>query len=162
MILAGITITQLSGSGLFEKAKLAKEKYQNTQDDEEDKIAKYNNEINSYLNGNRDYTPISYSTEEQDTGLKWVNGKELYQKSYNIKVSPTSTDVNIDEKLKKNNIIPIETDGYIKIDNGNYINAGYASGVNFIIQENGFHCNTSGQYNITEIFVTIRYNKIEE
>lgn len=27
---------------------------------------------------------IDYSTEEQDTGIKWTDGKKIYQKSYNI------------------------------------------------------------------------------
>ena len=53
LILAGITISQLSNSGLFEKAKIAKEQYQNAQDYEETQIAKYTNEINSYVDGTR-------------------------------------------------------------------------------------------------------------
>lgn len=27
---------------------------------------------------------INYSTEEQDTGIKWIDGKKIYQKTYNI------------------------------------------------------------------------------
>lgn len=34
---------------------------------------------------------ISYSTEEQDTGLKWINGKSIYQKTYEIGEIPNST-----------------------------------------------------------------------
>ena len=54
LILAGISIAQLTGNGLFEEAKIAKEKYKNAQDDEEDKIAKYSNEIERYVAGKRD------------------------------------------------------------------------------------------------------------
>ena len=38
LILAGITITQLTGNGIFEKVKEAKEKYNNTQNEEEGQI----------------------------------------------------------------------------------------------------------------------------
>lgn len=48
LILAGITISQLSGTGIFEKAKEAKEKWQNAQDYEQTEIAKYTNEIELY------------------------------------------------------------------------------------------------------------------
>ena len=54
LVLAGITIAELSGSGLFEKAKESKEKYKNAQNDENDNIAKYKNEIDTYIAGNRD------------------------------------------------------------------------------------------------------------
>lgn len=90
LILAGISIAQLTGNGLFEKAKMAKEVSKNAQDYEETQIAKYTNEINSYVSGNRDYTPISYSTEEQDTGIKWINGKTIYQRSLKMASSYTS------------------------------------------------------------------------
>ena len=53
LILAGITISQLTGSGIFEKAKEARNKWQNAQEDEEAKIAKYSNEIDSYVDGDR-------------------------------------------------------------------------------------------------------------
>lgn len=91
LILAGITISQLSNSGLFDKSKQAKEEYQNAQDDENDKIAKYNNEIDSYVGGNRDTVTIpkeeydifknanSFSTTEKVVGT-WINGKPIYRK----------------------------------------------------------------------------------
>ena len=96
LILAGITISQLSNSGLFDKSKQAKEKYQNAQEDEEDKIAKYSNEIDGYVNGNRGTVSISeeeynrllrasnsnyYLTNEQIVGT-WIDGKPLYQKAF--------------------------------------------------------------------------------
>ena len=46
LILAGITVAQLSGNGLFDRTKVAKEKYKNSQEDEEDKLSDYENEIN--------------------------------------------------------------------------------------------------------------------
>ena len=58
LILAGITISQLNNSGLFDKSKQAKEKYQNAQEKEDTEIAKYSNEIDSYVDGNRDTVTI--------------------------------------------------------------------------------------------------------
>ena len=37
-----------------------------------------------YANCSRNSSGIPYSTEEQDTGLTWIDGKKIYQKSFNI------------------------------------------------------------------------------
>jgi len=81
IILAGVAINTLVNNGIIDKAKTATQEYKNAQDYEETQIAKYSNDINNYVTGNRDYTSISYSTEEQDTGLKWINGDSIYQKT---------------------------------------------------------------------------------
>ena len=65
--------------GIFTKSQYATEKYKSAQNEEEEQIAKISNEIDSYVNGNRGYTPISYSLKEQDTGLKWIDGSPIYQ-----------------------------------------------------------------------------------
>lgn len=52
LILAGITISQLTGSGLFENAKLAKEKAHNAQQKEDQILKDYENEIKERLDGN--------------------------------------------------------------------------------------------------------------
>ena len=48
LILAGITVAQLSGSGLFDNVKLAKQKYKDSQDLEENILSQYEN---ASLNG---------------------------------------------------------------------------------------------------------------
>lgn len=96
LILAGVSIAQLTGNGLFEKAKIAKEESRNAQEDEDDKIKQYSNEINSYVSGNRETITISkeeydelkskvdslrnYSTNEKVVGT-WIDGKPIYQKT---------------------------------------------------------------------------------
>lgn len=45
------------------------------------------------------YTPPSYSTVEQNTGLKWIDGKHIYQKTLQFATNDTLvniTDLNID------------------------------------------------------------------
>ena len=51
LILAGITISQLQDSGLFEKGKISKGKAQNAQELENSLLADYENEINLYSIG---------------------------------------------------------------------------------------------------------------
>ncbi len=59
IILAGITINSILGDeGILKKAQQATQNYSTAQAEEEDKIAKYTNEIDSYINGNRDETAI--------------------------------------------------------------------------------------------------------
>ena len=99
LILAGIAINTLTNNRLFEKAKEAKNKWQNAQEDEEMLISKYSNEIDSHVGGNRDYeTQIkvlqdritelenanSYSTTAEIKVGKWIDGNTIYQltKSY--------------------------------------------------------------------------------
>ena len=53
LILAGITISQLSGNGIFVRAKEARDKWQNAQNEEEMQIAKYSNEIEKIIGANR-------------------------------------------------------------------------------------------------------------
>ena len=54
IILASVAINMtLGNNGLFTRAKTAKEQYQNAQDYEQTQIAKYSNEIDSYVGGGR-------------------------------------------------------------------------------------------------------------
>ncbi len=53
LVLAGIAIGQLTGNGLFDKAKLAKEKSEQAQANEDKTLGDYENSINKYIDGNR-------------------------------------------------------------------------------------------------------------
>lgn len=54
LILAGISIASLTGNGLFEKAKLAKEKQINAESLENTTLADYENKIDEYIKSNRE------------------------------------------------------------------------------------------------------------
>lgn len=56
LILAGITINSLTGNGLFEKTKLAKERYENAEKLENQTLEEYKNEIDEYINNDRETT----------------------------------------------------------------------------------------------------------
>ncbi len=53
LILAGITISQLTKNGLFEQSKQAKEKYDNSKKLENDTILEYEKEVEKHINGDR-------------------------------------------------------------------------------------------------------------
>ena len=101
---------------------------------------------------------FNYSTNEQIVG-RWIDGKPIYQKSWYITTS-SSYDITIDTNYHRTNIIPLDMIGNVKIDNGNYIEAGYAAGVNFIVQEDGYHVNSSGKYNMVAVYTTLRFLKV--
>lgn len=65
LILAGISIATLTGSGLFEKAKLAKERTEERQKQEEQFLGDYQNKIGQYVNSNRDTVTIDKSEYEE-------------------------------------------------------------------------------------------------
>ncbi len=50
LILAGISIASLNGSGLFDKAKKASNDYKNSEKVENNTLQEYENEINKYFN----------------------------------------------------------------------------------------------------------------
>ena len=54
LILAGIPIATLSNSGLFNKTQKAKEEWNNSQEKDELELSKSSNEIDKYVDGNRD------------------------------------------------------------------------------------------------------------
>lgn len=92
IILSGITISVILGNeGIFNKTKTATQEYQNAQDYEEKQIAKYTNDIDSYIGGNRGTITLTeeeyeifknqtiVSTTEKKIGT-WIDGKPLYRK----------------------------------------------------------------------------------
>ena len=61
LILVGITISELTGSGLFNKANKTKEKSENAQELENQTLGKYEDLINEYIDGsNRDTNNSGY------------------------------------------------------------------------------------------------------
>lgn len=84
IILAGVIISiTLGNGGIIDKAKLAKQEYANAQGKEEKDIEEYSNQIDEYSAFTRGGgSNISYSTNEQNTGLKWIDNKPIYQRTF--------------------------------------------------------------------------------
>lgn len=91
-------------TGIFDKAKLAKNKYEKSQEDEDKILNEYDNEIGKYsdVSGSRDSVTISkeeygllknisnFSTDGLAIG-KWNNGKFLYRKIIKVDFKATTT-----------------------------------------------------------------------
>lgn len=60
LILAGISIATLTGSGLFEKARLAEQKSKNAQEKEDATLGDYENKIAQYIDGSRENHIMKY------------------------------------------------------------------------------------------------------
>ena len=75
IILAGVAIAQLTGNGLFEKAKLAKEKYLNAEIEEETKLYDMTNEIDAII-GTRD--------ESSEEKIREIVREELNKREENL------------------------------------------------------------------------------
>lgn len=83
LILAGISISALTQTGLFEKANKAKQKSENAQALENATLADYENSINEIVTagsrGNNN-NENQYSLEEKEIGT-WIDGKKIYRKT---------------------------------------------------------------------------------
>lgn len=170
IILAGVTINSLINNGIIDKAKAATQEYKNTQNYEETQIAKYTNDINNYVYGNRDYTQINYSLEEQDTGIKWLDNKNIYKKtlvytdSNLLSTGYHQVDHNIDniDSIIKISIMYLRNDGYfIPAPNGqtdlgwNTMNAGASkTKIDYNIGNS-----LTNNYAIKKIIIDIEYTK---
>ncbi len=89
LILAGITLnTALGKNGLFQKAKMAGEKYKESERDENEKLGDVSNEIDKILNGEGEIsgTPITEIT-------LWPESVDLYMYPKSIEPEPSSTEL---------------------------------------------------------------------
>lgn len=81
LILAGVGIQGLTNTGLFEKAKLAKQKYENSQSRENEILTNYE----KHIVNSRSNTQMSYSEESYDCWKTWIylagENPELYKSS---------------------------------------------------------------------------------
>lgn len=84
LILAGIGISVLTQTGLFDKAKQAKEITDNKYEEENTTLAEYNNKINEVFNTRENNSNNSYTEEEQVVG-SWKDGKKYIEESLNLK-----------------------------------------------------------------------------
>ena len=75
LILAGVAITTLTQTGLFENAKQAKQKSKNAQELENVTLANYENKIDSTVNGSRD--TVTISKEEYQELKEEITPKEI-------------------------------------------------------------------------------------
>ncbi len=120
LILAGISISVLTQTGLFGKAKQAEQKSKDAQELENATLADYENSINEIVStGSREENSNNnqYSLEEKAIGT-WIDGKKIYRKVYTGMVTEVNQDLftTVDEIDAL-----VEVKGYLKTNVTNYL-----------------------------------------
>ena len=111
---------------------------------------------------------ISYSTEEQDTGLKWLDEKPIYQKTYDIGAIPNSTSKVIDTLAGVDKVIFIN--GFCYQSNAEAIRmrplpfiavSSTNDNIRLDVTDNELRIVTASAWTNYTGFVTIQYTKTE-
>ena len=90
LILAGITISSLTGSGLFENAKLAEQKSKESQEKEDETLGSYENNIWEYVSGTRENSGLGYiDTSNKITSFDITANSNTYTASENCYITAT-------------------------------------------------------------------------
>ena len=113
------------------------------------------------FSGGNSSSTLNYSTNEQKTGQKWIDGSDIYQKTYVGTL--TSGDIVLEDFSNK---LPIESYGWLKNENGYGINLGgfyydstawwaslHINPSNNLVIRHGSEINTGNYY------ITVKYIK---
>ena len=158
LILAGITINTLSNSGLFEKAKEARDKWQNAQNEEEMQIARYSNEIDSYVDSNRGTVTLTeeeyeifknqtfFSTGNEKRIGTFINNKPLYRKTITLTI-PTEFSEGFIGGLNLTDIENIQFSGYISNQENEYDQLNFNYSTSYYLFTN-IQKDTNGKFNV--------------
>ena len=87
LIFVGISISALTNTGIFQKAKDAKSASENAEKDEDTLISKYEKELNKYISNDL----------EENIGMKFDKNTELHDKNGNKIVVPKGFKIVVDE-----------------------------------------------------------------
>lgn len=106
---------------------------------------------------------VSYSTEEQDTGLTWIDGKKIYQRTFvKTNIAEADTEVLIAQVGSTLNVIEItgftDIEGTISPLDSQVVESGttYTATVVFVT---GLLMLIKSQNAIDNLYVTIKYTK---
>ena len=120
LILAGVTITALTQTGLFEKAKQAKNAMENAQTKENATLSDYSSEINEYISSNRNDKENSQSLINKDDGIyNKSEGGYIFNTSQNDITYTNNNIITLSESIENYNYIEFECDN-------NYSTEGYS------------------------------------
>lgn len=103
---------------------------------------------------------IDYSTEEQDTGIKWIDGKTVYQKTINvgtganIPIDYSVSSLNIDNCIECYGICARGTIPAFVVDTAYSLSCIYSKSSSQIQIRKGNSVSLTG-----DIYVTIKYTK---
>lgn len=131
--------------------------------------AKYLGELEAAYDGGG-VGGINYSAEEQDTGLKWIDGSAIYQKTAlveNISITSNSdTNVNISDyftgvsKLLSAEIISSDGNMILPAINVSSSLSAYSIGVSYDVTSDHIVFTRGSGSNVTiSVYITLRYIK---
>lgn len=78
IILAAISVQAITGTGLFEKTRQAKNEYENSEKVENTRLQEYVNAINNEINGGESSQGTNQNTSKKGTKVTTANAKSLY------------------------------------------------------------------------------------
>ena len=120
LILAGVAITALTKTGLFENAKQAKNAMENAQTKENATLSDYSSEINEYISSNRSDKENSQSLINKDDGIyNKSEGGYIFNTSQNNITYTSNNIITLSEPIENYNYIEFECDN-------NYSTEGYS------------------------------------
>ena len=120
LILAGVAITALTQTGLFENAKQAKNAMENAQTKENAILSDYSSEINEYISSNRNDKENSQSLINKDDGIyNKSEGGYIFNTSQNDITYTSNNIITLSESIENYNYIEFECDN-------NYSTEGYS------------------------------------
>jgi hypothetical protein len=100
---------------------------------------------------------LSYFTTEQKTGGKWIDGKDIYRKTF-IGSGISSEVIILSTELNKTTITPIKVYGFGENSaDGNLLCVGYGNGANVLVSNNRIQF--GGDYTFSAYNITIEYTK---
>lgn len=124
-------------------------------------VLKYNSTSQKWENGTGG-GGIDYSTDEQDTGLKWIDDKPIYQKTVNCGELPNTTEKVVAHNSSNIDAI-INTFGFAMSSNGLSLPLPYADNSNTVIclasNKTNIIINTKDNMSAYLAYVTIQYTK---
>lgn len=111
LILAGISISALTQTGLFEKAKEAKQKNENTQKEENLTLASYEKEISKFISSNRNGQENAVSLINKEDGIynKDQNGY-IFNTAINQITYSTNNIITLSESIENYKYLEFECD----------------------------------------------------
>lgn len=114
---------------------------------------------------------IDYSITEQDTGIKWIDGRSIYQKTYHL-TNQQGGNITIDLGLGENAVdlfidkkfILLRPDGKIAVNNCNITDWGQDFTQSYVFEVDSTTHNwqliiQTGYYNASDVYLTIQYVK---
>lgn len=119
-----------------------------------------------YSNGKKVMTNIDYTTNEQDTGLKWVNGSTIYQKTITSTTNSTTATKTIPHGISGLSVV-VSIEGTVDAADSNQyriIGANYTPADSnytyYRIDPTNIYVNSNGAPNLsTTFYLTLRYTK---